>query len=569
MELGVALSARGIDAARVTETEQRSDIDVLIVGAGPTGLTMAIDLGRRGIRTLLIEKDPSTKAWPKMDRSNARTMELYRRLGIVDQVRALGYPGDASMDVLIVTSLTDPPLAVLPYPTVDEHRAVIERATDGSEPLEPYQLVSQNDLEPLLVSVAQQLPTVSVRFGCELVDFDQDDDGVHVQVRDAEGRVETIDAGYLTGCDGGVSAVRKRLGIPLHGRGGLAELMQITFRSDMLYDRIAIGKGRHYYFADERRASIVVQGSRREFTLNLRPSEGLDLRREIATRIGEDVDFEVVNSRAWKLHLLLADRYREGRVFIAGDAAHLVIPTGGLGMNTGVGDAIDLAWKLAGTIQGWGGPGLLDSYEVERRKVAARNVEASGWAAEGMFLWQQVWRPEITDETPEGAAVRAELAASAAQHQRRVHDMVGVELGYSYAGSPLIAYEADNIDDWDTIVYTPHARPGTRLPHVWLSDGRAIQDVCGDGYVLLDLAGDADARPLAAAFSKLGAPLQVLQLDEPGARAVYGAPLLLLRPDLHVFWRGDHLIDPDGLASAATGFTATPFGAPGAAGAEP
>jgi 2-polyprenyl-6-methoxyphenol hydroxylase-like FAD-dependent oxidoreductase len=364
-----------------------------------------------------------------MDRSNARTMEFYRRLGFVEKVRALGYPGDASMDVLIVTRLTEPPLTVLKYPSVDEHRAVIARARDGSEPLEPYQLVSQNDLEPLLVSIAAQLPTVSVRFGCELVDFGQDDNGVRAQVRDSDGRVQTIDAAHLAGCDGGVSTVRKRLGIPLHGRGGIAELMQITFRSDTLYDKISIGKGRHYYFADERRASIVVQGSRREFTLNLRPSEGMDLRHEIAARIGEDVEFDVVNSRHWKLHLLLADRYRDRRVFIAGDAAHLVIPTGGLGMNTGVGDAIDLAWKLAGTIQGWGGPGLLDSYEVERRKVGARNVEASGWAAEGMFLWQQVWRPEITHDTPEGAAARADLAAAAAVHQRRVHDMVGVELG--------------------------------------------------------------------------------------------------------------------------------------------
>jgi len=270
----------------------------------------------------------------------------------------------------------------------------------------------------------------------------------------------------------------------------------------------------------------------------------------------------VVNSRKWKLHLLLAERYREGRVFIAGDAAHLVIPSGGLGMNTGVGDAIDLSWKLAGTIQGWGGPALLGSYETERRKVGARNVDAAGWAAEGMFLWQATWRPEINDDTPEGAKVRAEVAASASVNNRRVYEMIGVELGYSYAGSDLIAYEPDNIDDWDTLVYTPHARPGVRLPHVWLSDGRAIQDLLEDGYVLLDLDGDADTYALAVAFAERGVPLQVLHMNEPEARTVYGAPLLLLRPDMHVFWRGDRLVDPPGLAAAALGYATAPYAAP-------
>ena len=300
-------------------SESNNEFDVVVVGAGPVGLMLAIDLGRRGLRTLLLEKDPTTKAWPKMDRSNARTMEFFRRMGFADQVRALGYPGDASMDVLVVTSLNEAPLTVLNYRTVDEHRAVIARTHDGSEPLEPYQLVSQNDLEPLLVAIARQFSTVSVRFGCELADFTQSSDGVQAQVRDADGDVETIQAAYLVGCDGGVSTVRKRLGIPLQGRGGIAEQVQITFRSKTLFDRISIGKGRHYYFADEARAGLVVQGSRQEFTLNLRPREGMDYREEIASRIGLDVDFEVVNSRHWKLHLLLAERYREGRVFIAGD----------------------------------------------------------------------------------------------------------------------------------------------------------------------------------------------------------------------------------------------------------
>ncbi|GAB3082154.1 FAD-dependent monooxygenase [Nocardioides zeae] len=530
------------------------EYDVVVAGAGPTGLVLAIDLGRRGVRTLLVEKDPTTKEWPKMDRSNARTMEIFRRLGLADEVRGLGYPAEASMDVLVVSSLAEQPLTVLEYATVAEHRTAIAASRDGSEPLEPYQLVSQNDLEPLLRSVAETTPGVDVRFGCEVLDFSQDEDGVTVSLGGAGGGA--VRAGYLVGCDGGVSTVRKKLGIPLSGRGGIGELVQVTFNSEELYERIPIGKGRHYYFADERGAGFVVQGSRRQFSLNLRtkPDEpDLDLETEIRSRVGFDVDLRVVNSRRWKMHLLLADRYRDGRVFIAGDAAHLVIPTGGLGMNTGVGDANDLAWKLAGTIHGWGGPELLDSYEIERRAVGVRNVEASGWAAEGMFLWQSEWRPEISEDTPEGAEVRRKLAAAAQEHHRRVYEMVGVELGYSYAGSPLVVTEDDDPRAWDTITYTPTGRPGTRLPHVWLSDGRAVQDALGADYALLDLTGEADTAVVEAAFARLGAPLDVLRSDEPDARKVYGASFVLVRPDLHIVWRGDDLGGVADLAPRATG----------------
>jgi 2-polyprenyl-6-methoxyphenol hydroxylase-like FAD-dependent oxidoreductase len=528
--------------------------DVVVVGAGPVGFTLAIDLGRRGVRTLLVEKDPTTKEWPKMDRSNARTMELYRRLGIADEVRAVGYPPEGSMDVFIVTRLSDPPLAKLEYPSVAEHRATIAATTDASEPLEPYQLVAQNDLEPVLLKVAQSTPNLTVRFGAGLVDFEQDDDGVTVTLEDLEGNRSSVRGGYLAGCDGGISTVRKKLGIKLEGQGSLRQLRQITFRSEELYEKIPIGKGRHYYVADAEGSAFVVQGSRKDFTLNIAIDEDADLEQAVRDRVGFDFDFTVRNSTSWKLHLLLAERYREGRVFLAGDAVHLVIPTGGLGMNTGVGDAIDLAWKLAGTVQGWGGPGLLDSYEPERRKVGARNVKASGWAAEGMGIWRSLVTPEITSDTPEGVALRAEVGAVANVHHRRVHEMIGVEWGYSYAGSDLVAHEDDNITDWDTTTYTAHTRPGVRIPHIWLKDGRAMQDALGQDYTFIDLTGSADTSGVAAQFARLGTPLEVLSIDDANVREAYETSLLLVRPDLHVFWRGESLPDDlEGWADQAVG----------------
>ncbi|MCW2779625.1 MAG: 2-polyprenyl-6-methoxyphenol hydroxylase [Marmoricola sp.] len=537
------------------------DYDVVVVGAGPTGFTLAIDLGQRGVRTLLVERDPTTKQFPKMDRSNSRTMELFRRLGFVERVRELGYPADNPMDVFVVTRLADPPLTTLRYPSVAEHRARIAETTDASEPLEPYQLVSQNDLEPLLREVAEATPNVTVRFGCELVGFTQDAEGVDV-VLHAEHGYEVVRAGYLAGCDGGASPVRKALGIKLEGRGNLVEQRQVTFRSEKLYDAIPMGKGRHYYVADEQAAVFIVQGSRTQVTLNGSFPEDADLEQEIRSRIGFDTDVEIINETTWRLHLLLAERYRDGRVFIAGDAAHLVIPTGGLGMNSGVGDAVDLAWKLAGTVQGWGGPGLLDSYEPERRKVGARNVRASGWAAEGLGLWRAVVRAGIDEDTPEGELLRGEVGGAAQVLQRRVHEMIGVELGYSYAGSCLVAYEPDNVTDWDTTTYTPHARPGVRLPHVWLKDGRAVQDIVGQDYTIVDLTGRAGHEALVEEFARAGAPLEVFSSDEPALRAAYECSLLLLRPDLHVFWRGEALPDDvAGLVDAATGRASVAFGA--------
>lgn len=527
--------------------------DVVVVGAGPVGLTLAIDLGRRGVRTLLVERDPATKPWPKMDRSNARTMEFYRRMGIADKVRDLGYPPDASMDVFIVTRMKDAPLAHLRYPTVAECRAKIAACADGSEPLEPYQLVSQNKLEPLLKEIAETTPNLTVRYACELTDFDQDELGVSAVISQ-NGVGRSVRSSYLVGCDGGTSTVRKRLGIKLEGQGGIRTTRQIFFRSQKLYDLIPIGKGRHYYVADQQASAFVVQGDRKEFTLNSAVPEGADIEQEVRQRVGFEFDFHLINVSNWKLHLLLAERYRQRRVLLAGDAVHLVIPTGGLGMNTGVGDALDLSWKLAGTIAGWGGPALLDSYDWERRKVGARNVRASGWAAAGMGMWRALWRPEVSQDSPASAQLRAEIGRTAELHHRRVHEMVGVELGYSYHGSKVIASEAQDDSDWDTTKYSPHARPGVRLPHMWLKDGRAIQDVIGSGYTLLDLSGGADIRALEQSFCELGAPLQILRLNEPRLRDIYGQPLLLLRPDMHVAWRGSSCDQgAAGLARLVTG----------------
>ena len=536
---------------------KRMDAQVLIVGAGPTGLTLAIDLGRRGVRALVIEQKDAPQFLPKMERCNARTMEIYRRMGIVEQVRAAGLPAHCPMDIFVVLSLAEPPLVHHVHPSVAEAKAQIAKSEDGNQPLEPYQLISQYTLEPLLKSIAETLPSVTVRYGCELVSFEQDEGSVTAQVKGSNGALSTLRAAYMVGCDGGGSLVRRQLDIELNGEANIQQLRQALYYCEGLYERIPIGKGRHYHIVDAEGSFLIVQDSTRHFTLHSVVETDADMARMFERAVAMPVKYDMLYVGQWRMNLLLADRYGEGRVFLAGDAVHLVIPTGGLGMNTGVGDAIDLSWKLAATLAGWGGPNLLASYEIERRQVGAHNVAASGFATQGRRRWRALYRPEIRERTAAGAAACEALARVADVEQHKATEMIGAELGYRYVGSPLIAAEPGEGPKHDFMTYVATTWPGARLPHVWLNDGSAMQDRIGygHGYTLLRLGGtNADASALQRAFTTIGAPVQVLDIADERPRDVYGYDLLLLRPDMHVVWRGNAApAEPAKLATLATG----------------
>ena len=527
---------------------------VIIVGAGPVGLTLAIGLGRRGIRCILLEQKAAPQFLPKMERCNARTMEIYRRLGIAQKIRDAGFPRDVPMDVFIVTSLVEPPLLHLPYPSVAQAQAEIAACPDGSMPLEPYQLISQYTLEPLLKSVAEALPTIDVRYGHEFISFEQNDEGVRARVKHGDSTIE-LGAQYLVGCDGGSSNVRRQLGIKLQGEANLLQLRQALYRCDDLFERIPVGKGRHYHVADAHSTFLIVQDSTRHFTLHSVVDSDDDMKTMFEQTVAMPVNYEMLSCAPWRQNLLLADRYGHGRVFLAGDAVHLVIPTGGLGMNSGVGDAIDLSWKLAAALKGWGGPALLASYEIERRQIGARNVEASRHASRGRRAWRSAYKPNIRDKTPEGAATRADLSRIADVEQRKSNEMIGAELGYRYADSPIIFPEVGDAPETDFMKYVPTSWPGARLPHVWLADGTALHDHIGDGYTLLCLGvGRANTGGLAEAFASFGAPFSLVEIAEERPRDIFGHDFLLLRPDLHVVWRGNRLLaDPAKLAALATG----------------
>lgn len=537
--------------------ERMEQTDVLIVGAGPVGLTLAIDLGQKGVRCTLIEKKEAPEFLPKMERCNARTMEIFRRMGLSERIRKAGLDAAVPMDVYVVLAMNEPPLLRLPYPSVNEALEEIRQSEDASQPLEAYQLISQYTLEPLLKCVAEQLPTVTVRYGSEFVSLEQDEGGVTARTVTKNGDM-TYHAKYVVGCDGGASPVRKQLGIKLRGEGNLLHLRQALYYSEELYSRIPLGagpgRGRHYHVADGQATFLIMQDSTKHWTLHAVVEKDEDMAAQFEKAVGVPVDYKMLYVGQWKQNLLLADHYGAGRVFLAGDAAHLVIPTGGLGMNTGVGDAIDLGWKLAATLQGWGGPNLLRSYEIERRQVGDRNVGASRYASLGRRKWRSQYRPDIRDRTSAGQMTRDNLTRIADVEQRKTNEMIGAELGYRYVGSPVITDEPGGPEHLFR-EYHPTTWPGARLPHLWLDKNDPVQDHIGPGYTMLRLGGTSiDTSAVEGAFKARGVPYQTLDIALRRARDIYGYDLVLVRPDMHVVWRGKQAPeDAEDLAAMVTG----------------
>ncbi|HCL68026.1 MAG TPA: 2-polyprenyl-6-methoxyphenol hydroxylase [Gammaproteobacteria bacterium] len=534
------------------------DASVIIVGAGPVGLSLAVNLGRAGIRTILLEQNPEPQFLPKMERCNARSMEMFRRIGLSKKIRDAGLRADCSMDVFIVEDLTKPPLLDEKHPSIEEFQEKIRDCNDLSMALEPYQLISQYTLEPLLKTEAESLKSVEVRFAHKFIEFEQNDTSVTVRCMGSNGELLSFSADYLVGCDGGSSPIRKQLGIKLRGEGGILELQQALFYCEELFDRLpqgdGPGKGRHYHRADTDHTFLIMQDSTKHWSLHATVPDSQAMKHKFEEIVGFPVKYELISCGPWRQNLLLADRYRDRRVFLAGDSVHLVIPTAGLGMNTGVGDAFDLAWKLIGTLKGWGGPELLDSYEIERRQVGERNVGASRYANIGRQQWRSIATQDIFSGTSIGEARKQALIQVADSEQRKGNRMIGAELGYRYVDSPCI----DNIPggpEHRVGEYHPNVWPGSRLPHCWLDDGSAIQDHLPESYILLSLGNkELDATEIRKSFEAIGAPVAGVQVRSERIRDLYGFDLLVLRPDMHVVWRGTEAPqNAREIASIATG----------------
>jgi 2-polyprenyl-6-methoxyphenol hydroxylase-like FAD-dependent oxidoreductase len=521
---------------------------VLIAGGGPVGMTLACDLAQRGVACVLVERNESTTRHPKMDITNARSMELFRRLGLADELRTVAVPEANNFDVAWITSLSGYELHRFRYPSVVEWRRLIRERNDGSMPGEPPMRVSQVEIEPVLQR-AVRAAGVDACWGVALESLAQDEQAVTATVRDATGRVEQIRCAYLVGCDGGTSRVRQCLDIRLDGEARVMPRFQTHFRSTARDVLQRWGVAWHYQSAA---GTLIAQNDHDVWTLQTRfpgdvAPENVDphalLQGFAGCDFNYDFNYEVLVANAWTPHLLVAERYRSGRVFLAGDAAHQYIPTGGYGMNTGVGDACDLGWKLAAVLHGFGGPGLLAAYDVERRPVGLRNRDAARRHSEVRAEVAALYGPDLAASGSRGDAARLEVGRRIAAIGNAENESFGIELGYAYGASPVIWPEPGADIPDDPLRYVPTTAPGVRLPSVILRDGVPIFDRLGRWFSLICVSA-RPSGPLVEAAAQHSVPLEVIGLDDPGLAETYGTGLLVVRPDQHIAWRGQACEDP-------------------------
>jgi 2-polyprenyl-6-methoxyphenol hydroxylase-like FAD-dependent oxidoreductase len=510
---------------------------VVIAGAGPVGMTLALDLARRGIRALLVERNATTTRHPKMDITNARSMELFRRLGLADALRAVAVPEANNFDVSWITGLSGYEVHRFCYPSVIEWRQQIAEKNDGSMPGEAPMRVSQVEIEPVLARAVLAEPLLDARWSVAFADLAQDADGITVTLRPQGGDTERVRCDYLVGCDGGTSDVRRCIGIELDGQAAVQQRFMTHFRSEARDVLAPWGVAWHYQAA---RGTLIAQNDRDVWTLQTRwpndvaPAE-IDAHALLRTFVGRDFAYEILVANSWASHLLVAQSYQRGRVFIAGDAAHQYIPTGGYGMNTGVGDACDLGWKLAAVLHGFASPNLLNSYELERRPVGLRNCAAAGLHTKVRGEIAGILRDDgLGAVGPAGEAARAKAGARIAALGNAENESFGIELGYAYADSPIVCAEPGAAIPGSALHYVPSTVPGVRLPSVILDDGPPLYDHLGPWLTLVN-CGVPPSAALVAAAEKFRVPMARLSLDRSD---VYGRGLILVRPDQHIAWRG-------------------------------
>jgi 2-polyprenyl-6-methoxyphenol hydroxylase-like FAD-dependent oxidoreductase len=531
-------------------TEGRKRYPVVIAGGGPTGLALAAELGWRGIECLVVEQGDGSVEFPTTNLVNTRTCEHLRRWGIADEVRyRSGFPSDYPRNYVFVTRMNGHEIARFDHPAAADPAARSPYSPEGRI------WVSKPFFDPILQKHVRNLPGVEVRRRTAFESFRQNERSVAVTIVDVENGARTeIEADYLVGCDGGRSNVRRKLGIELQGAFSQGMNVAVLFRSPLLSISRHGPAVQYQIINADIQGAIAAVDARELWRLNIRgvkpdQIDSLDAAGKLRHALGENVPFEIVAVRPWTGHCVVAERYRDGRVLLAGDAAHLLWPAGGFGMNTGVGDAVDLGWKLAAVLAGWGGPKLLDSYEPERRPIGMRNVQEASEMRSGYDQALNV-SPLLDADTEEGRTLREKARAAILRTRAKEfqNDSPGIELGYSYDGSPICVADGAAAPPFDHGIYNPTTRPGARAPHVALADGRSTLDLFGRSFVLLALGAEkAEAAPLAAAAKGAGVPLEVVELNEPQAKRIYERRLVLVRPDGHVAWRS-HKMSSDAAA---------------------
>jgi 2-polyprenyl-6-methoxyphenol hydroxylase-like FAD-dependent oxidoreductase len=532
-----------------------AEIPILIVGGGPVGLALAADLGLRGVACMVIEQGEGPPDHPRASAINARSMEFLRRFGVADAVRAASAPEDFPHTALYCTSLTGFEIARIERP---------HHGGKGPTPESPErpQRCNQLWLDPILRDLAAGQAGIELRYRCRFESLQQEDDRVIASALDLEsGEPVRIIAQYVVDCSGGHSPIRRAFGIGMSGSAYVGHNLSIFVRAPRLWEHHPMGKAALISFVEPAGLwrNLVMLDGRELYRFGISGKayfdapEGVDADRLFEEVVGRPVPHEMLSIRRWTARNVVADQYRVGRVFLAGDAAHLNHPASGLGLNTGLGDAVDLAWKLAAMIAGWGGSGLIDSYAIERHPVGVRNVGHASMTFDTDRT--QSPHPEIALDTAAGAAARRAMGEAIVRTQTRKFITDGIALGYRYDPSPICWGEQGPAPPLTISEYLPTTYPGSRAPHAWLSPGRSTIDAFGHGFTLMRLGGDApDPAAIVQAFEARRVPLAVMSIADPAIGALYERRLVLVRPDGHVAWRSHELpADPRALLERVRG----------------
>jgi len=522
---------------------------VLIVGGGPVGLSLAMDLAWRGIEVTVAERRPAGEPPSvKCNHTSSRSMEIFRRWGLADKVRRAGLPDDYPNDVVFRTRATGYELTRIHIPCRRD-RFTDTSGPDGWWPTpEPPHRINQLFLEPVLFAHAASMKGLTILNRLNVETVAQDDDGVTATASSLDtGEAVTIRSRYLIGCDGGPSTVRKAIDARLEGDDVIQRVQSSYVRAPKLLGLIRGKRAWMSYLYNPVRAGnlIAIDGKETWLIHNyLLPDEAdfdsVDRDQCIRTLlgVGEDFDFEVLGKEDWIGRRLVADKFREDRVFLCGDSAHLWVPYAGYGMNAGIADAMNLSWLLAAHLKGWAPEGILQAYEHERQPITDQVSRFAMRHAEGAIRERTSVPPELEDDSPEGDAARKAVGEEAYKLHVQQFACAGLNYGYFYDDSPIIAYDGEAAPGYTMYDYTPSTVPGCRTPHIWLEDGRSLYDAMGPDYTLLRFDPAIDVSALKEAAKQREVPLAVLDISGPLPEP-YTTKLVLSRPDQHVAWRGD------------------------------
>ena len=512
---------------------------VLIVGGGPVGLACAIEFGTFGIASILVDRAQACNPFPRMLQVNTRGMQHCRRWGIAEDVRTAGFPPDFPMDILFATALLGREITRFEFPSHGARPRPRDIPENG-------QVCPQNWFDPIVKRQAEATPHTDIRFNHRFETFHETENGIRATVTDQScGDEIEISAAFILGCDGANSRVRELLEIEMPGVDHDYNLSAL-FRAPALHDVHLKKRARHNYYFCETGIDCVLHAIDGGTTWRLgitglkerQNVETMDIDGGIRRAIGRTFDYERGEVLQWQRSTRSSERYAKGRAFLVGDAAHSWSPNGGFGMNTGLSDAVDLCWKVAGMVQGWGGKDLAASYDAERRPICEKTIEEARSNYRALKGYGDL--SDINDDGAAGERTRAALGQKIQDANRRQYDSMGIQMGYHYERSPICVDDGSPAPTDRHDVYEPTARPGHIAPHAWLAEDTSTMDSFRNGFTLLRF-GDrpADASPIADAAKDLSVPLGVHDIADPDAAAGYEMKMVLVRPDGHVAWRGD------------------------------